>query len=423
MALESPQKRPPDYYDNYRDDHEVLQTLAANSGWYHRGQHQGFTPDYVITWEKGYTGGAWNPEAHSIRFSRDRPRNSSTDLRTVHFECQQSPWRRDRTFRRTLARLRREGEEPIELSVITSHPRMDMQDVVWAICRRWLQENDFKYLDTHFGINQLTSRDSAAFRERAADFRDRPVDSPEYRELKTEIQGLETRLARMLLKLRRARNRGESLQTARTAVSARGRRLEARVGRLIERLKSGLPRPKRYGGLETELRQFDRTRRKLERDLAANACSPADHQKEVDRLEGRIEPLEIRLCDALRRESRLRLLVDADYRLLETRKKAMMDALRVTAPNVFRNLQERFRAICDNFRDDHTIVRMLTRSSGTVERTPDAVTITLWLPGTLQPHRIEALETLLHQLQPEINRAIPDARPLRLRLATGPQSG
>jgi hypothetical protein len=44
------------------------------------------------------------------------------------------------------------------------------------------------------------------------------------------------------------------------------------------------------------------------------------------------------------------------------------------------------------------------------------------VPRTLQPYRIEALEALLHQLQPRISHAIPDAQPLRLRFATGLRS-
>jgi len=125
---------------------------------------------------------------------------------------------------------------------------------------------------------------------------------------------------------------------------------------------------------------------------------------------------------AVRKASRLQLLVDGDYRLLDTRKKAMMDALRVTASNIFRDVQERFLPIYDNFRDDHMLVRMLSRCSGTMDRTDQAVTFTLWLPGTLQPHRIRAIETLLEQIQEYTNLAMPKARPIRLRLAEGPQT-
>ena len=98
-----------------------------------------------------------------------------------------------------------------------------------------------------------------------------------------------------------------------------------------------------------------------------------------------------------------------------------MDALRITASNIFRNVQEQFRAICDNFRDDHVLVRMLSRCSGTISRTPETVTVTLWLPGQLQPHRIRAFEILLGRIEDQINaRTGPSHKPIRLLLTTGP---
>jgi len=397
-------------------------TFVIDRGIYSLPVLQSFGHDHVITWEKGYGGGGWDPDAPAVQFSRFRFRNSSRDPRIVVFECQQSPWCRDRSFRRILVRLRRESEDPVELSVLTSHPDMDMQDVVWAISRRWLQENDFKYLDTHFGINQLTSRDNDSFCDLADRFEDRPVDSPEYRELKSQVHGLESRLARELLKLRRAENQARKLEATRTVMNAQRERLLAKLDNALEATRNGKTQAKAEGKLEEELREFKRKRRKLERKSRKNAGKRTELAEEAAATEEQIGPLEARLCEAVRKASRLQLLVDGDYRLLDTRKKSMMDALRVTASNIFRNVQERFRAIYDNFRDDHMLVRMLSRCSGTMEATDQVVTFTLWLPGTLQAHRIRAIEALLEQIQEETNAAMSNARPIRLRLAEGPQT-
>jgi len=35
---------------------------------------------------------------------------------------------------------------------------------VHLIFNRWIQENDFKYLDKHFGINQLTRKEQISVR-------------------------------------------------------------------------------------------------------------------------------------------------------------------------------------------------------------------------------------------------------------------
>ena len=382
---------------------------------------QTFVSDHVITWEKGYKGGGWDDGKVTIRFSRSRPVNNRADLHPVVFECQESPWSRDRTFRRILVRLGREGEPPIELSVITSHPGMDAQDVVWAICRRWLQENDFKYLDTHFGINQLTSRDSLSFRDCADRFEDRPVDSVEYRELKSELCTLEGQLAKDLLKLRKYEKQAQQLQATMTAQEARGNRMLAELEKEIERLRSGGRRREAARKLDEPYKQLQRDFRTLERKQNKNAEDIAKTEACIAQREQQIEPLEARLCEAVRKESKLQLLLDGDYRLLDTRKKAMMDALRVTASNIFRNVQERFRAIYDNFRDDHAFIRMLSRCSGTMAQTEFAVIIRIWLPGTIQAYRIRAIEKLLAETEERTNAAIPAPKPLRLQLINGPQ--
>lgn len=382
---------------------------------------QSFAPDYIVTWEKGYSGGGWDEQAPTVRFTRSRPRNRHDDLIAVHFECQEAPWWRDRTFRRLLVRLRREGEAPVELAIVTSHPDMDMQDIVWAICNRWLQENDFKYLDTHYGLNQLDSRASAPFAERADNFADRPVDSIAYRELKADIQTLESHLAKTLLKLRKTDKQSRRLAANATVLDARADRLLARLTASRDALQLHRRRPASAADLDDDLKQFHRDCRHRQRQQRQNDAKQHALQTRIAQTEARLEPLEARLCTAIRTQSRLQLLIDGDYRLLDTRRKAAMDALRVTAANAFRNVLDRFRAIDDNFRDDHDLIRLLSRCPGTLAQTDDTVTVTLWLTGTLQPHRRRAMEALLAQLEAEANATLDAPRALHLRLAHGPQ--
>ncbi len=130
----------------------------------------------------------------------------------------------------------------------------------------------------------------------------------------------------------------------------------------------------------------------------------------------------MQLCNAVRKKSRLQLLTDGDYRFLDTRKKSMMDALRVSASNMFRNVQEQFRVILNDFRDDHVLVRMLSRCAGSMTRSRAETTFTLWLPGTVQPHRIRALAALLELVEKQTNGQIQQHKQLRLKLVTGPIS-
>lgn len=406
----------------FAPDKRRRRTFVIDRGIYALPTLQSFGSDYVITWEKNYRGDGWDEGLPVIAFSRSLPKNSRGDLHTTQFQCQQTAWRRDASFRRIIVRATKESGRTCEASIVTSHPDMDIQDVVWPMFRRWLQENDFKYLDTHFGINQLTSRDNASFANCADRFEDRSVESPQYRNLKSELKAAETNLAKDLLKLRRLQTRARDLQIEKSLLQARRQKLISRLRKCIQRLTEGHRKPRGAGTLEDDIKQFHSCLKRLTKKNSRNAEQQTETEEIVARTEDQIGALEARLCKTLREQSRLQLLIDGEYRLLDTRKKALMDVLRVTASNIFRNVQEQFRAICDNFRDDHVLVRMLSRCSGTMQKTSDATTFQLWLPGTLQPHRIRAIEELLAEIERRTNAAIPAARPIRIELLSGPIS-
>jgi len=203
-------------------------------------------------------------------------------------------------------------------------------------------------------------------------------------------------------------------------LEARRPRLESRLTSALERLKADLPLPSGCKNIEQEAVDFRRRRKEIERKLRNNRERREKLGSQIASVEKDIDPLQARLCNAVRKQSRLQLLLDGNYQLIDTRRKAMMDALRVTAANIFRNVQEQFRAIYDNHRDDHVLVRMLSRCSGTMEKTADATTFRLWLPGTLQPYRIRAIESLLRHVEQRTNAEITSARPIRLELISGP---
>jgi|GEM_PF-2338363 len=404
----------------FDEDRRRGRTFVVDRGIYGLAALQAFEHDHVVTWEKGYRGGGWKEDRTVVAFERSLTRNSSRDRRTVRFQCQQSPWRRDRRFRRILVRASRDDRDPIEVSVLTSNPDMDVQDVVWAIFRRWLQENDFKYLDSHFGINQLTSRDSASFREQVDQFEDRPVDSPEYRELKAALRTREADLGKRLVALRRHERTARELEVRKAKLKSRRPKLRERMERILHCEKDDLPPPRGTARTRQQVKELALGLAEVGRKQRANESARLKVQARATRVEDEIEPLEARLCEAVRKQSRLHLLVEEDYRLLDTRKKAMMDALRVAASNIFRNVQQKFRAICDNHRDDHVLLRMLSRCDGTMERTGPHVVFRLWVTGTLQPHRTRHLETLLRQVQEQTNAEITGVTPIRLELMSGP---
>ena len=52
-------------------------------------------------------------------------------------------------MRRIIVKATNHNGNTITVSILCSNPLMPVEDVVWLIFNRWLQEDDFKYLDVH----------------------------------------------------------------------------------------------------------------------------------------------------------------------------------------------------------------------------------------------------------------------------------
>ena len=59
------------------------------------------------------------------------------------------------------------------------------------------------------------------------------------------------------------------------------------------------------------------------------------------------------------------------------RRKAFMDAIRLSSRNIFYCLMDIFRPLYNNYRDDHVILRELTRSLGIIEKREVVINIQL----------------------------------------------
>ena len=402
----------------FDEDKRQGRTFIIDRGIYGLATLGRFWKDYVITWEKGFKQPLWDPEEPSLHFERYRTRNNAEDRQAYKFECRESVWKRNDRFRRIVVKATHPEGRTIVVSILCSHPTMDVQDVVWAIFNRWLQENDFKYLDVHFGINQLDSRASDSFRSQAESFQDRPIDSPEYQEAKSALKECEDQLAKRLLALHKEQAREKELQARIEVATAKMRASLAKRRKRLSWLQADedSPMPKVPS---------DDEERRLDRDVARAVNDRERRQKRIRRLDAEIadldartEALSARLSEAIRKGSRIQLLIDGNYQLLDLRRKTYMDALRVNAANMFRNLVARFRPIYDNHRDDHERVRILTRCSGFLHRGAEGWHVQLWLPGTLQDHVVSRMQEFTDQVCVQVNEE-SDVN-VQVELVTGP---
>jgi hypothetical protein len=292
--------------------------------------------DHVPTWEKGYAGGAWQEGVRPVVFARQRTRNHARDLRHYRFECQETPWPRDPRLRRIVVRATNPQNRTLEVSVLCSNPDMGLEEAVWLM------------------FNRLR-------RERQQD----------------RLQVAEQRTGQL-----RERRDG----------------LAAQMRHALADLQAGTGNPSAAAALR---RLADR----LSADLRSVRGKAARARKALAKLDALIAPLkqqtadpEARLAAALRSQSRLQLLTDSHYRLLDTRCKATLDALRIAASNMFAGLAARFRSLYGNHRNDHVMLRQLTRADGFLHRDGQTVYRRLWLRGRFQRWQTRAFRRFLAEV-------------------------
>ena len=379
--------------------------------------------DSLITWEKDYKRNGWDDSKPAVLFRRCRERNGPRKLLWWQFTCQESPWHRDRSVRRIIVRVQTPDGATGEVAVLCTNPRMAIEQAATLIFNRWIQENDFWYLDSYMGIGQITSYASDSYAQIADTLRDRPMDCPEYREMKKRCTSQERQLGKLLLAQRRRDDRIEQAEAELDAAVQASYKVIDDIRALLPRATDADGSAAVFGQIERlsdRMHELRKERAKLRRRLTAR-------QNAWIKAEIRIRPLQ-RDNDALRRtmeqalksDSRIRLLVLSNYRRLDTRAKAVMDALRMTARNVFYRLLETFRPIYRNYRDDHVILRELTHASGVLRRTPgsEIIEVESRPKGSYSQSVRQRIERFLELMTNQINGHFEGrAAPVRITLA------
>ena len=112
---------------------------------------------HLITWEKGYVAQAWDPQAVQGQLVMERARNAADDLRSYHFAYIDRDWPKNPKLRQLVVRATNARGRVIQVSILTDDRSRAAAELIRLMFNRWIQENDFKYLDKHYGINQITS--------------------------------------------------------------------------------------------------------------------------------------------------------------------------------------------------------------------------------------------------------------------------
>ena len=371
---------------------------------------------HLITWEKGYHSleeEDWKILAadHGQAIGSHvlaRLRNHSRDRRLYHFEYLSRPWPTNPAIRQILVRATNPRQKTVQLSILTDDFQRPIEDSVRLMFNRWVQENDFKYLNKHFGINQLTSYRSTPYEQLRDQLADRQVPNLAY-VTKVKIgQQLNRQQARQLLAAdqsqRAEAKRQEELEAIRSAIALR-------AGKQPVNPAESLPRPEdriaiaRINNASKRHEKYRRQRAEkiesLHREIEQNEEVKAEMEKEVSRIDQLIEQEMVRM---------------------DLRNKTLMDTLKICARNVFYRLIAPFRAAYNNYRDDHDYYRELTQSDGVLRWTGSVIEVHIVPRVNYSPKLQKIIKAHLEDLN-ATGLVLPDGscRPLRLRLTSKEQ--
>lgn len=167
---------------------------------------------YIVTWEKGYLGDLKEDRDWNGSFNLYKGKNSSKNLKQYHFEYLDEPWPRNKKLRRLIVRATNPKENTIEVSILSNHLKRPAEELIELMFSRWLQENDFKYMDVHFGINEITSYAIIPYKALEKAVNDKQIKSGDYKAAEKQRAGIKQKLKTRLLRKHRARKENPKRQ-------------------------------------------------------------------------------------------------------------------------------------------------------------------------------------------------------------------
>ncbi|MCK5210234.1 MAG: hypothetical protein KAQ79_19495 [Cyclobacteriaceae bacterium] len=308
---------------------------------------------HIVTWEKGYNDDKWDENARRGKGSIIRDKNKKGDQKLLHYIYQEKTWDKEPGMRQIIVRvLDKKWNIQIELSIVTDDKDRDAKEIISLMLSRWVQENDFKYMIKHFGLNQITTY---AFTD--------------YRALRDKIED-------------------------KIYICSHHKALTKEIGKIRAKLKTAL----------LDKHDFDQKHSMTSKQL------PKKEQERKIRIDTRINTLNKALTK-LKKErsetpkfvSKLDELIDQNIVKLDTDTKSFMDAIKVLARNMFYMSLHPFREEYNNYRDDHVLFRHLTLSGGTITENKNGYKIVLLPQMEFQPK----VKKIISQVLDEINASKP----------------
>ena len=154
---------------------------------------------HLITWEKNFKPGPWDPQKALGQYALERTRNHAQDKRVYRFEYLDQDWAKNPKMRQLIVRATNPQGGTVQVAILTDDRQRAAAQIIYLMFNRWTQENDFKHLDEHWGINQITSYAAVAYERLKDQVQQKQIKSGEYKALEQKTAQLKGQLSKLLL--------------------------------------------------------------------------------------------------------------------------------------------------------------------------------------------------------------------------------
>jgi hypothetical protein len=320
---------------------------------------------HLVTWEKNYNYQAWDHRLATGKGSIIKYRNNYHDFREIKYTHQEKIWYKSAKIRQIIVRIESNSQkEIIEVSILTDDLTRDANQIVQLMFNRWIQENDFKYLIAHFGIDQITTYESNKWDEIKENVQDRLYISGEYKALTAEIDNIRGRLKTSLLKKHRYDKKNK----------LSGKELSEKQQKICQKIESDITKSTK------ELEEKELQREQTEKMISKN--------KE---------------------------LAQQGYERLDTEIKLYMDIIKIIARNIYYLSFKTFKNMYNNFRDDHAIFRNIICSNGFIGHKDGVMQIQISPELELTPKVEAILTTIINEIN-QTEPVMPDGGNTKINL-------
>jgi len=185
---------------------------------------------HIVTWMKDYK--AKPIEGKNIKTCiMEKTRNNSTDKKIYYFEYQVEDWERDKRMRLLHVHATNPNKKAIQVGILFDDKTRDVKDIIQLMFSRWLQENDFKYLGNHFGINEITSYAVIPYKRIKNNMVDKTIKNKEYNALIRTRTILKQKLGKYLVQQRNKEKTDDALKE-------RISKIDEHITAIVKKIKS-----------------------------------------------------------------------------------------------------------------------------------------------------------------------------------------